>query len=506
MDDDVALEAIADRYVAALPGGSLEEIDISGYDRLQVPSVAAVFDSSDGAPAAHSTGYGLSAAAARVGALGELSEAVLVNPVLATLPTRLGSYADLRSSLGADGVVDPVSLVLEAGSDYSADQPLIWVPMTRWRTGETVQVPVEFVASEPQSLPREEPPGGWLTTPVTNGLGAGDSLERAMSHALLEIIQRDGDTVCYRALDTGVVVDLSTTTDAPTRALLEGYRRQGIEPIVKLAESDVATVVFCVGVDSDPDTSPLAVTAIGEAAALDATSAIRKALLEYSSSRVRKAFAFGELENVAARHPEYLQRELSYPLAPQEDRAVTEMRRWSRMSAAELSALVAPVLYRSSRTVPLDSLPSDPTARTSKELLDELLFRLENFDILYLAAGDSGGIRAVKVLVPGFEVETMSYLRIGERVLDRLLRRDSPLVGLGAPTTADQLEIHLTPEATERVGNTAWFDRSVVAQLVGGLYPLYREPDRFAMQRLAAGEKPVVARIEPAMSSRSSTT
>ncbi len=494
VNEEVALSAIADRYVAALSTGNVQEIDIRSFDRLAVPSIAAVFTSPEEPAPAHSTGFGASTAAARVGALGELSEAVLVNRVVAALSPESGSYVEMCARYSADLVVDPVTLVLEAGSDYSPDRPLFWVPMTRWRTGEAVQVPIEFVASEQHTLPAEAPPGGWLTTAVTNGLGAGDSLERALGHALLEIIQRDGDTVCYRALDTGVVIDLSTSTDPQTVELLENYARQGVQPLVKLAESELATVVFCTGIDSAAgtaaDTGPLAVTAIGEAAALDPTSAIRKALLEYASSRVRKAFAFGNLEDVGARHPEYLQRELSFPLVPQEDRAVHEMQRWSAMSAAELSDLVAPTLYRTERTVPLDSLGPDVPVPDPAAALTELLHRLADFDVLYLAAGEPGSMRAVKVLVPGLEVETMSYLRIGERVLRRLLHRDSELVGLGAPATADRLPIHLTAAATQRIGNTAWFDRSVVARLVGGLYPLYREPDRFAMQRLARGERP----------------
>jgi len=72
-------------------------------------------------------------------------------------------------------------------------------------------------------------------------------------------------------------------------------------------------------------------------------------------------------------------------------------------------------------------------------------------------------------------------------VLRRLLDRGSDLVGLGAPTTADQLPVVLTPEATERVGGPAWLDRAAVERTVGELYPLYREPTRHAPQRLAAG-------------------
>ncbi|MEP6852083.1 MAG: YcaO-like family protein [bacterium] len=486
MLDDAALADIAARYREVLGGGDLCELDLTPYDRTGIPTVATVWGQGRGT--VHGTGFGATPAAATVGALGELSEAVLVNPVVEALPRQRASYAGLRRERGERGVVDPVTLVLEAGSDYSENRPLDWVSLTRWRTGEEVLVPVEFVGSEAHTLPADPPPGGWLTTAITNGLGAGDSLERAVGHALLEMVQRDGDTVSYRALDTGVVIDLSTSGDPMITATVGGYRAVGIEPMVKLASTELATVVYCVGRDEKPDTPPLAVTAIGEAADVDRDGAILKALLEYGSSRVRKIFGFGPLEAVERRDPEYLRRELAEPLLAQEPRALAAMTDWARRDATDLSALVGPTLYRHTSTVaapdlPTAAKPADPTA-----LLTVLLDRLADFDVLVLPAGREDGMRAAKVIAPGLEVETMSYLRIGERVLRRLLDRGSDLVGLGPADGADRLGIHLTAAATERIGGPAWIDRGAVARTVGPLYPLYREPDRFAWQRLARGE------------------
>ena len=143
--------------------------------------------------------------------------------------------------------------------------------------------------------------------------------------------------------------------------------------------------------------------------------------------------------------------------------------------------------------MPFTDLPTSPRAawETPQALLETWLERLRGFDVLSLAwtrtTPDGAPVHAVKAVVPGLEVETLSYLRIGERVLRRLLDRGSDLVGLGAPTTADQLPVVLTPEATERVGGPAWLDRAAVERTVGELYPLYREPTRHAPQRLAAG-------------------
>ena len=57
---------------------------------------------------------------------------------------------------------------------------------------------------------------------------AGPSLEHALSHALLELIQRDGNAVDYRALDRGVAVD-AETSDPETRDLLAHLDREGVD-------------------------------------------------------------------------------------------------------------------------------------------------------------------------------------------------------------------------------------------------------------------------------------
>jgi hypothetical protein len=117
-----------------------------------------------------------------------------------------------------------------------------------------------------------------------------------------------------------------------------------------------------------------------------------------------------------------------------------------------------------------------------------MLDRLSAFDPLVAhvrAAGPDGReIHVVKVVAPGMEVETLSYLRIGERVLRRLLDRGSPLVGLGTPDTVDRLPVVLDAAATERIGGPAWLDRAEVDRTLGALYPLYREPTRHAVPRL----------------------
>ncbi|MEE1941222.1 YcaO-like family protein [Streptomyces sp. TRM 70361] len=476
-------------YRRALGPGRCGDFDIGALDRTGVPVVSA--DHTDPAGRRHAAcGYGAAPEQARTGAYGELAEEVLPARRLAVLPRRRASYAELVRERGRDRVADPVSLILPAGADYTDDRPLEWVPARRLRTGEEVLVPAEFAACDPGDLPGGPPPGGWLTTPVTNGLGAGDTRERALSHALLEILQRDGNATAHRAMDRGVVIEPDEVADPVTRRVLDRLWSAGVSVLPKLASTAFGMAdVHVVGTDADPAAPPLALTACGEAAHPDRETALRKAVLEYASSRVRKIFFHGPLETAArVAPPGYLERELSAPVPAQEPRALAAMAAWAALDAPRLRALLEPVVLARRSTVPFSALPTvaagalaDPAA-----LLADLLERLADFDVLVFEAGGPAAW-AVKVLVPGTEVETMSYGRVGERGVRRLLERGSDLAGVGPPPGPGARPVHLRPEARERLGGPAWFDAAAARRVVGPLYPLYREPARHAVARLAAG-------------------
>ncbi len=475
--------AVLQEYRRALNSvGTVREWHLDGFDRTTVPVAATTWTGADGADA-HGVGYGSTWSGAEVGALGEVAERVVTAQALRALPSRVATYRELATEQGADGVADPLTLTLPAGSKYHPDQAITWVAAERWRTGEHVWVPVEFVANDPSGLPTGSPPP--LITPITNGLGAGDTVERAVSHALLELVQRDGDTVSFRAMDQGSVIDLDSVTDPIATDTIALLRRAHIEPVVKLASTEFACVLYAMGRDNDVSPPPLALTAIGEASHPDGQTAIATALLEFASSRARRAFAFGPLEVLADLLPDYLAQEMTLPVGEQEPRALREMRKWSTMSTSEQRQLAEPMLGHQVRRIDVSDLPAAEPRLTANPpaLLELMLRRLAAFDVLTVV-GRIGGIFAAKVLVPGLEVETMSYLRIGGRVLVRLLERGSPLVGLGPPDRPSRLPVRLTEDALDAIGGPAWLDRDLVESTVGELYPLYREPRRHAVGRL----------------------
>ncbi|WP_207955962.1 YcaO-like family protein [Rubrobacter marinus] len=458
-----------------------------GLDRLGIPAYSAAFWPEEGEPV-NGAGYGTTTGEAAIGAFGELVEDTFCGASLARLPRVRGSYKVLVSERGEAGVLDPVAACLEAGSPYDHSRELSWVEARRYPSGEAVLVPVELVASHFGDLAPEERGRGALFTPITNGLGAGPSLAHALSHGLLELIQRDGNSVSYRAMDRGVALDLDEISDPGTRALLEGLDAAGINVVPKLAATDFGTTnLYVVGHDRDPEDAPhpIMLSACGEAAHPDRERALRKATLEFVAARSRKLFHHGPFEAIEpVVPPGYLDHFRDRPLASEEDRSLSAWLDWLSLSHGEMMEMLAePVLSVRSRRA-FSSLPHTELDGDDREGLLEFVagnLREAGLDVLYVdLSPPDGSTRVVHAIVPGLEVETMSYGRIGPRNLRRLLERGSDLVGLGEPPEGrpEARRILLTEAAAQEFGGPAWLDYAAVERTVGRLYPLYREPGR----------------------------
>ena len=479
------------RYLDSFPAG-VEEFAIEGLDVLDVPLHSAFLSSSPAHPGGSGLGYGATREEARTGALGEMAEMALSVRAHQDLPRVQGSYRELARERGRDRVQDPRTLCLEAGSPYDDDRVLQWLPMTRTRDGGSVLVPAELVVSAPEELAGDPPPGGWLTTVITNGQGAAFDADRAVTHALLEVLQRDGNATTFRALDQGVVLDLAGLRDPDALALLDRLDAAGIEVLVKLAGTGFGIVdVYAVGCSRDgSEPTPMMVTACGEAASPDRDAAVRKALHEFAAARSRKAFMHGPLDAAAAATPPgYLDQWLrGHPpeRMVEEDRALQAMLAWTRMGTGRLVDLLRGSVLSRRSTVAFTDLPTGGDVDVVGAM------GTAGLDVLVDLQPSQGEAVAAKVMVPGLEVETMSYGRIGERGVRRLLDRgEGPGAGLAAVGSdpGGWARVHLTAEAEERLGGPAWFDRVGADARVGPLYALYREPGRHvvgALQRAAA--------------------
>ena len=416
-----------------------------------------------------------------IGATGELAEAVHAASGFARMKLTTGSYTTLAGKLGRNAVADPLTLCLPAGSTVDHDTVLDWAPAQRWPSGETVLVPAEMAACAPGDLR-----GGYtaFTTPITNGLGAGPTLEFAIAHGIGELLQRDGNGLGFRAMDRGITLDLGDgPADPRTRSLLQRFAAAGIVVMPKFASDEFGVANFYVvgqQISGEPR-FPIMVTACGEAASLDREQALRKALLEFASSRMRKAFSHAPLDRIAhVAPPGYLQRFRNYhTLAEEESRALASMKTWCGADAPTLTAMLRDSVFSKTSSIRFDTLPSWCAATDGSSELVELQSRLASagMEILYLDFSPPGfeNVRVAKVIVPGLEVETMSYHRIGERGVRKLLNRSSKLTGFGPPP-AGAKPVRLPEGAAARLGGQPWLDVLEIDRIVGALYPLYREP------------------------------
>ena len=476
-------------YRDALPRGEVLAYPLDPLDRLGLPVWSADLFSAGGAH--NGIGFGPSDERAAIGAFGELSEMVFAGQAIKRLERRRASYRDLLRELGPEGVVDPPTLCLPAGNDYSPARPLLWVEARRWATHEPVLVPLEFVAAAPGDIQSDG--NGWLILPVNNGLGAGPSVEHAFAHGLLELVQRDGNSATYRALDLGVGIELDGVRDGETLDLLERLERAGIDVTVKLASTDFGIAnLYVVGAEREPERAPhpLALSACGEAADPDREKALKKALMEYVAGRSRKPFSNGPLSRMTAVAPAPAVARLlrAATLEGEEERALRESVAWLGLDARAMRELLEDPVFVVRSEVDFSSLPEAPETDgdSQADLVVERL-REGGLDPLYVdLSPPEGGVHVTKAIVPGLEVETGSYARIGARNLRRMLRRDDGLVGAQDPPPGAR-RILLPERAREEFGPEPWLDVAALDEKVGRLYPLYREPGHHLPALVAAG-------------------
>lgn len=481
-----ALAAARDLYAASLPAGDVSVFRIDGVDRLGIPILDATYVPADATHLTYGVGYGATELEALVGAYGELCEDAHHSRTFVATELEEGTYAELQSRFGEGHVIDPVSLVLEAGTERVDERRLRWAPVERLRDGARCWCPAEFVTSYNAELP-DYPEQ--LTTAITNGMGAGDTFERALLHALCELLQRDGNADSFRALDQGRVIPRESLP-AEAAALVDELGGQGLHVTTKLARVTCGCAsVYAVGRDVSDEPFPLSVTACGEAADPDVDTALRKAVLECASAHTRKIFYHSTFERKAPYAPAgYAAAQTALiKLAAEEPRALAAMARWLRMSREEVYAELADTVFSERERIDPATLPrfgdADQSARLARVLAGLRAEGLEVYTFDGSPAGASGA-RVVKAIVPGIEMEFGSYRRLGERGVRRLLDRDDPL--LRREPGPGRARVVLRPAQEQRLGGPAYLDVAALDARVGALYPLYREPTAHAAQHAIA--------------------
>lgn len=490
------LESAIAIYRKFLPSKNLQIFDISSLDRLGVPVYMAALQGDDRF-LNNGVGYGNSVEEAMVGALGELSETFHVHNALKTAPTcEAISYHSMVCSFGQENVIDPLTICLSAGYPYNENLPLRWVAVTRFGDSAPCWAPRELVAYSGFSYDthssnveiKNGTSAARLFPPVTCGMGAGMGLHQALSHGLLELLQRDGNCTAFRAMDRGIDIDLDEIKSEEVIITVSHLKTLGLNVRAKLASTEFGMVNMYVVAEAAPgidgtEMFPLMVTACGEAVHPDREQALRKALHELISSRSRKTFMHGPIAKIKAFVPtQYINSHIeSVKFQNEELRALTEMAGWLSKSQAELNGLLEKTVFSSRQTVRFSSFPSSSKNLISESgvFLKDLADRVaaQNIQLFYFDGSPSAldGPKVVKAIAPGLEGETLSYWRLGERGAKRLLSQGSALVSQNFPQPQHML-IPLRPAVEEALGGKVFFKLPEWERILNGHYPLYREP------------------------------
>jgi ribosomal protein S12 methylthiotransferase accessory factor len=279
--------------------------DTTGMDRIGVPTAAAVKPGTADGIWIYS-GKGLTQHEARLVAIVECLE-------------RTSSLWDLARVRWAreDELVEtgdepwgPARFTERPNPRWTADSAVGWVRGTALRDGRDVWLPADLVfqGRRPADLPCISP----FSVTTSNGLGAGLTIEHAVSHALAEVMERDVvscvellashagaglitgiaqklglredlDAIYVDNLDHAVTVDV-TTLPSELQELVDRIARAGLEVVVKALPNDFGMPAFAVtAVEQVGLQSYLACAGYG--LHMDKSRALRSAALELAQTR-----------------------------------------------------------------------------------------------------------------------------------------------------------------------------------------------------------------------------
>ncbi|MCS7130380.1 MAG: YcaO-related McrA-glycine thioamidation protein, partial [Archaeoglobaceae archaeon] len=297
-----------------------------------------------------------------------------------------GNYEQVAKNFNA---LDPRSLILPKDCPYNEDVVLRWILGYDLLQEEEILVPVSAVF-HPYT-----PMGDLhLFRTNTNGLASGNTIEEAILHGLMEVIERDAWSIAELCKNGGKVIETSSPI---VQELIEKFKKAGIEIILRDLTSDLKIPVFS-AVSDDVNLKDPALLTIGFGAHPEPEVACIRAILEVAQSRV--------VQIQGAR----------------EDTIKAEI---MRRAGYERMKRINKHWFEKSETVELEKLPKFSTDDLKEDIELTLdLLRKKGFEraIVVDLTRKELEVPTVRVIVPGLEVFGMDPTRIGERAMKFLKR------------------------------------------------------------------------------------
>lgn len=252
--------------------------NVTGLDFIGIPVVMVVRPNSRSL--AVSQGKGLTLDSARVSGIMESVETYCAERPM--LPLKHASYREIRRH---HSVVNVRALPARRGSLFTDDLPILWIEGYDLLAEGPVWVPYEMVHTN-FTLPL--PMGNGCFAQSSNGLASGNNLLEAASHAICEVVERDGSTLFSRHANPNErLLDVATVDDDHCRGLLKRYCDRGIAVRVWDISSDVGLPIFRCEIEGDPSNAvAFRARAAGVGCHTSRTVALSRALTEAAQSRL----------------------------------------------------------------------------------------------------------------------------------------------------------------------------------------------------------------------------
>lgn len=260
------------RVEKALPAAGITRVaDITSLDRVGIPVFSSIRPTAGRGAVSVYNGKGATPTEARVSAIMEGIERYSAEvPPECTLVTE--SYSRIRKEYPA---LDPTHLILPRHADPG--MPIPWILGYDLAGHEEVMVPASAVF---HPLPAEYPQ---LFRTSTNGLASGNTLEEAVFHALMEVIERDAWSLVEASRTPGPRV--SDIGEPLSVDLLSRFSSAEVEVVIRDITSDLKIPTFAAVSDDSRLRDPALLT-IGMGTHTSAAIALLRALTEVAQSRL----------------------------------------------------------------------------------------------------------------------------------------------------------------------------------------------------------------------------
>ncbi|MBC7086154.1 MAG: YcaO-related McrA-glycine thioamidation protein [Methanomethylovorans sp.] len=362
--------------------------NITNLDRIGIPVFSSIRPSAaEGAISVYS-GKGSNETQARISAIMESFERCLAE--------RSGINKDVQENIGSQEFIETLEIARENYNIIDPDSLLLPekpVPFSRveWTTGWDMLKKEEVIVPTNAVYHPYDAPGTSikLFRTNTNGLAAGNTIEEAIFHGLLEVLERDALSIAEFNRFPGKEIVL-TEDDGENYRLVQMCKEKGIDIKLWLLFHDTGVPTVVAAMDDVLLKDP-ALLVMGAGSHLDPSIAVRRAITEAAQSRVVQIH--GAREDT---YREKFVRDIGYE-------------RIKRLNS---------YWYEEGEKINLCDIKDLSTNRPAANinLLLEKIGNVAERVVVVDLSRKSIDIPVVRVIVPTFEIYTIDRERIGGRI------------------------------------------------------------------------------------------